>query len=465
MFEKYMIYDKGFRNVEKDGEITGFQVGVRITYYRGVVLAVIGDFKVTVDGIAYTKDQMTFTVNGNTYTFKEMIGKTDEHWDFGDVAYLTVLRPGGLPEGEHEVEVTEQIRVVYGLRDMLLPNIATWRKKLFLGETFKLPPDIKRGVSLYSYQQEYYLREMNLEDCIKEVSDLGADGIEIISEAMIPNFPNPPQTWVDSWFTLMDKYHTVPVCYDAFMDGQIYEGKFITDEEAVEVMERDIKLAARLGFKYMRVLCAVPLRIVEKSIPIAERYNIVMGIEVHSPFKLGTPWLEEYIDFIKKTGTKHFGIIPDFGIFVEKPVRILERKHIRNGATPEIVEFVSKCYCERKSAEETMELVKKMNPNKEDLFWAKEAFTYTYCEPELLARYIPHIIHIHGKIYEMENGEEVSIPYQRIIKILKDNHWKGYISTEYEGQRHYHDIAGWDVDSVEQVRRHHEMLKKYIGEE
>lgn len=464
MFEKYMIYDEGFRNVEKDGEIIGFQIGVRITYYRGVVLAVIGDFKVTVDGILYTKDRMTFTVNGNTYTFDEMIGKTDEHWDFGDVAYLTVLLPGGLAQGEHEVEVTERIRVVYGLMDMLMPNIATWKKKLALGETYKLPPAIKRGVSLYSYQQEYYLRKMNLEDCIKAVAELGADGIEIISEAMIPNFPNPPQGWVDQWFTLMDKYHTVPVCYDAFMDGQIYENKFITDEEAVEVMERDIRLAARLGFKYMRVLCAVPLRIIEKALPCAEKYNVVMGIEVHSPFKLGTPWLDEYVDFIKRTGTKHFGIIPDFGIFVEKSVRILERKHIRNGATPEIVEFISKCYGERKSAEETLEIVKTMNPNQEDLYWAKEAFTYTYCDPELLAQYIPYIVHIHGKIYEMEGGREVSIPYDKIIKVLKDNNWKGYINTEYEGQRHYHDIPEWDVDSVDQVRQHHEMMKKYIQE-
>ena len=29
---------------------------------------------------------------------------------------------------------------------------------------------IKRGVSLYSYQEEYFLRKMNLEDCLKAVS-------------------------------------------------------------------------------------------------------------------------------------------------------------------------------------------------------------------------------------------------------------------------------------------------------
>lgn len=329
-------------------------------------------------------------------------------------------------------------------------------------EEWRMENKIKRGVSLYSYQQEYYLKEMNLEDCIKAVTEMGADGIEIISEAMIPNFPNPPQEWVNNWFALMEKYNTKPTCYDAFMDGQIYDGVYISDDEAVESMERDLKMASRLGFKTMRVLCAVPMRIIERAIPLAEKYDVIMGIEVHSPFKLGTPWLEEYIDCIKRTGTKHFGIIPDFGIFVEKPVRILERKHLRAGATPEIVEYISDAYSNRKPKEEAIEQVKKMNPNEIDLFWADEAYHYTYCDPELLANYIPYIIHIHGKFYEMEDGKEYSIPYDKIIKVLKDNGWEGYINSEYEGQRHYHDILDFDVDSVKQVEEHHKMLKKLI---
>ena len=462
MFEKYMIYDEGFCNVEKNGEITGFQVGVRITYYRGVCLAVIDNFEVTVDGVNYTKDQMTFNVKNTAYRFEEMVGRTDIRWDFGEVAYLTIALPGGLSEGEHIVRVAEDIRVVYGMMPMRMSNHAESEKRLRLRRPRKLPPDIKRGVSLYSYQQEYYLRQMDLEDCIKAVADMGADGIELISEAMIPNFPNPPQSWVERWFSLMDKYHTVPTCYDAFMDGQIYDGVSITDDEAVGMMERDIRLAARLGFKIMRVLCAVPLRIIERALTCAERYNIIMGIEVHAPFKLGTPWLDEYIDFIRKTGTKHFGIIPDLGIFVERPVRILERKHIRHGATPEIVEFISRSYTERKTREDIMPEVMRMNPNEEDLKWAKEAFDYTYCDPELLAKYIPYIVHVHGKMYEMEDGIEYSIPTDKVIRVLKENGWKGYINTEYEGQRHYHDIPDWDVDSVMEVREHHKMMKRYI---
>lgn len=326
---------------------------------------------------------------------------------------------------------------------------------------------IKRGVSLYSYQQEYYLRQMSLEDCIKAVHDLGCDGVEIISEAMIENFPSPSDEWVENWFALLQKYDCKPICYDAFMDGRIRGEEMITDDEAVEQMNRDIRLAKRLGFRCIRVLCAVPLRIIERCLTLAEELDIQLGIEVHSPFRLGTPWLEEYIDFIKRTGTKHFGIIPDFGIFVKRSVRILVRKHLRAGATPEIVEYVCKCYEDGVPRDEMMAKVMTMNPGDEDKFWADEAYHYTYCDPQLLRQYIPYIIHIHGKMYEMteENGvwDEYSIPNEEIIRVLLDGGWQGYICTEYEGQRHYHDLPDFDVDSVEQVRHHHDMLRRILG--
>src|SRR3712207_6943232 len=47
-----------------------------------------------------------------------------------------------------------------------------------------------RSVSLYSFQEEYFLRTMSLEDCIRAASEFGALGIELIPEQMIPGFPH-----------------------------------------------------------------------------------------------------------------------------------------------------------------------------------------------------------------------------------------------------------------------------------
>ena len=55
---------------------------------------------------------------------------------------------------------------------------------------------IKRGVSLYSYQQNQFFRKMTWKDMLREVATNldGATGIEIISEATVQNYPFPAKS-------------------------------------------------------------------------------------------------------------------------------------------------------------------------------------------------------------------------------------------------------------------------------
>jgi len=54
-----------------------------------------------------------------------------------------------------------------------------------------------------------------------------------------------------------------------------------------------------------------------------------------------------------------------------------------------------------------------------------------------------------------ENFEETTIPYREIIRTLKDNHWDGYMLSEYEGP--HKDEPGFVSD---QLRRQHIMMWK-----
>lgn len=91
-------------------------------------------------------------------------------------------------------------------------------------------------------------------------------------------------------------------------------------------------------------------------------------------------------------------------------------------------------------------------------------------KPEDLREIIPYIVSIHGKFYDMTEipgrpgcYEELCIDYENPIKVLKECGYDGYIDSEYEGQRDQQD-RGYEFlpDETEQVRRHHEMLKRLI---
>ncbi|RLF17289.1 MAG: sugar phosphate isomerase/epimerase [Thermoprotei archaeon] len=54
---------------------------------------------------------------------------------------------------------------------------------------------------------------------------------------------------------------------------------------------------------------------------------------------------------------------------------------------------------------------------------------------ENIAKTAPYAIHVHAKFYEVtEDGREKNLDYNRIVSILRDAGFKGYLSIEYEGK-------------------------------
>ena len=78
---------------------------------------------------------------------------------------------------------------------------------------------IKRGVSLYSYQQAQFFEKMNWKDMIREVHDnLHTDGIEIIMDSIVPGYPFPKEEFIFDWNNEMARYGMKAVTCDVFLD-------------------------------------------------------------------------------------------------------------------------------------------------------------------------------------------------------------------------------------------------------
>jgi hypothetical protein len=106
MLERDCIQSRGFRNVEDNGKVVGFQLNIRSLYYRGVWLSQLRPVTVTVDGETFSGEQITWTINGVTYKQDEMAKLGDVHWGLLEPATLTVTKEGGLKMGSHNIEVS-----------------------------------------------------------------------------------------------------------------------------------------------------------------------------------------------------------------------------------------------------------------------------------------------------------------------------------------------------------------------
>lgn len=107
------IQSRGFRNVADGDRITGFQVPIRLNYYRGVWLSQLRPATISVDGETFDDDKITWTIDGETYEQHHLADHPDVNWGITSPAILTVRKPGGLALGIHDVEVKSLFSASY----------------------------------------------------------------------------------------------------------------------------------------------------------------------------------------------------------------------------------------------------------------------------------------------------------------------------------------------------------------
>ncbi len=85
----------------------------------------------------------------------------------------------------------------------------------------------KRGVSLYSFQEELFTGKMTVEDCVAFAASIGANGIELLPEQTMKGFPHFSDHQIGEWKDMMARHGTVSSCYDMFLDTKRVKGRLL----------------------------------------------------------------------------------------------------------------------------------------------------------------------------------------------------------------------------------------------
>lgn len=112
MFDPYIIIESTLRNVREGDRVVGFAFDARCGYYRRLILSMVEDLAVSIDGVAQPREAVRFTLRERTYTLEEMAGEFAEAWEFGEPATITILG-AGLAVGPHELSLAERLRISY----------------------------------------------------------------------------------------------------------------------------------------------------------------------------------------------------------------------------------------------------------------------------------------------------------------------------------------------------------------
>jgi sugar phosphate isomerase/epimerase len=324
---------------------------------------------------------------------------------------------------------------------------------------------IKRGVSLYSYQNETFQGKMTLEDCIRTSAELGARGIEIVGEQSFWGWPEVgvAQEEIDNWHMLIKKYDCVPVSHDYMLDYKRYKGRPMPLEEQVASVKKDIDFGAALSMPYIRSLVSIAPEVLVAAAPYAEEKGIKLLTEVHAPLHFDHPWIIRIAEAFQKSGSPSLGFLPDMGMFLKHYPPVWSAKFRRLGVSDKIADYIEKAYDDCVLSEYVILEVQNMGGTGPAIAMAETLRHNAAFEPKRMLDYMDMIHNIHGKFYDMTaDYVEPSIPYDEIVAVLQKGGYNGYICSEYEGNRWIEDME--EPDSVEQVRRQQVMLARLLGE-
>jgi sugar phosphate isomerase/epimerase len=319
------------------------------------------------------------------------------------------------------------------------------------------------GITLFSLTLEQRRPGADLRALVDAVAarDLGP-GLETVAFQSLRGWPRLDDAAVREVRDIVDSSGLTPSCLAINNDLALYPGRLLSDDESYEYVAVQVRGAAALGFPAVRVGVETEPRILERLLPLAEQLGVKVGVEIHAPMTLDAPPVAALKELFTRLDTPWLGFIPDFSSSMRAVPDAVDDAHRAAGIAPELTSLAKKLWAEPgPTATKFPELERRaaaLGATEPEIGSLKMIFTmHGRMDPARWAEFFPHVVHVHGKFYGIEGGEDPSIDYPAIVRVLVEQGYTGFISSEYEAHT-YTDRHS----ALDQVRAQQDMLKALL---
>ncbi len=254
------------------------------------------------------------------------------------------------------------------------------------------PPKISLSLAQWSLHKELFGGKISHFDFIRVAGEMGFEGVEYVNQFFKNEVEN--TAYLDSMNAKAKEAGVQQLLIMVDGEGNLGELDREKRDQAVENHKNWVRAAKHLGCHSIRVnaygtgeaneVMEAAVDALGKLSDYASEYNINVLVENHGGYSSDGIWLSETI---KKVGKSNCGTLPDFGNFC--------LKRSGNGTCTEH-------YDKYKGVKEMM----------------------------------PYAKAISAKSYDFnEDGEETTIDYKKMMDIIKETNYSGFIGVEYEGSR------------------------------
>ena len=315
-------------------------------------------------------------------------------------------------------------------------------------------PDLKLGVTLHSFAHEYTSYIWSFEDLMEHAAKLGG-GVEIVGPAHHRGFPHVPDEFQAAFTSSLARHGLAPTAYGSYADPFMRWDRPLSNDELVSYTLPQIRGAAQLGFPIVRMQ-HFTADIIERVLPVAEELDVVLAYELHTPLDITSERTRYLIDQLERIDSSHLGLVPDAGLFARSLSAHQRHRALEQGMTPEAVDEVAAMWAQQSPLEDVQAMLTERGAPEPSAFWLHMLWgAYGHSDPADLKAIAKWIVHVHGKFYSMQDGQEPDLRYRELVFTLLDIGYTGWISSEYEGA---------PSDSFGLVWEQQQMIRRYIEE-
>lgn len=233
----------------------------------------------------------------------------------------------------------------------------------------------------------------------------------------------------------------------------------MTKSEIIESFENDLSIASKMRFGCVRTLPSTPLYVIPDLAAMAERQKIKLGIELHAPYTIHHPLFQKIIEKIKEIDSPYLGLIPDFGAWVERIPTILLQNFRDRSVPDETAELLRDSYAKGESFEVVKQKILSTGIGS-NAQWAIGMCYHILSngKPGDVKEIMPYVIHVHAKFWDVDReGVDGGIDYDKLLPIIAESGYTGYLSSEFEGF-----ILAKDYNGFAMVKSQHENMHKNL---
>jgi hypothetical protein len=211
----------------------------------------------------------------------------------------------------------------------------------------------------------------------------------------------------------------------------------------------------------------------EALLPIAEEYNIKLGIEVHAHHSPFHPEMVAHRERYEKLDSGLLGFVPDFGASTSAVSPSLLEKYRRLGVREEFLDLIVETWKRHHLAGPPMtgeeqharfgEFIGLAHKNGYPDLGIEIGINLTglhgHANPEDWASMLHLVWHTHAKFFGIVDGDEPATPLADLMRVFSENNYTGSMSSEYEGW-HWN----WWDDPFEMVAGHQAAIRKHCAD-